>query len=232
MKIAIMQPYFMPYIGYYQLIAAADIFILYDNIKYTKKGWINRNRLLQNGNDKFFTIPLKKDHDHTHVYKREIADTFNRNKLLNQLKEAYSRSPYYRQTLPLLEEIIQYENPNLFDYLHHSIVKTCSHFGITTKIQKSSEIAIDHNLTSQDKVLALCKKLNAKTYINPVGGIALYSKEIFSKFNIDLKFIQPTPFTYPQFENIFIPWLSIIDVMMFNSTEKIQDSILNRHQFI
>ena len=100
MRLAIMQPYFFPYIGYFQLIAAVDMFIVYDNIKYTKKGWINRNRMLQNGKDVMFSLPLKSDSDYLDVCERELAADFNRDKLLNQFKGAYRRRPVFRGNVP------------------------------------------------------------------------------------------------------------------------------------
>lgn len=220
MKLAIMQPYFLPYIGYFQLIAAVDVFIVYDNIKYTKKGWINRNRMLQNGKDVMFSLPLNSDSDYLDVCQRELSTDFNRDKLLNKFKGAYRRAPCFEQTFPLIEEVVRHENPNLFRFLRHSIAKTCEHLGITTAIRNSSDIAIDHTLKNQDKVLALCKAVGATTYVNAIGGIELYSKEMFWNKDIDLKFIQSKPFEYPQFGDAFVPWLSIVDVMMFNSKEK------------
>ena len=220
-----MQPYFFPYIGYFQLIAAVDMFIVYDNIKYTKKGWINRNRMLQNGKDVMFSLPLKSDSDTLDVRDRELATDFNRDKLLNQFKAVYRRAPYFSQTFPLVEQIVRHQDTNLFRFLHHSIVNTCEHLGITTKIRISSEIAIDHDLTNQDKVLALCQAVGAATYVNAIGGMGLYSKETFTENRIELKFIQSKPFEYSQFGNEFVPWLSIVDVMMFNSKEETRAGI-------
>lgn len=209
-----MQPYFFPYIGYYQLIAAVDLFIVYDNIKYTKKGWINRNRMLQNGKDVMFSLPLKSDSDYLDVCERELAADFNGDNLLNQLKGVYRRAPYFAQTLPLVEQIVRCDDANLFRFLHNSIAKTCEHLSITTEIRKSSGIAIDHALKNQDKVLALCAAVGASTYVNAIGGRELYSKETFRERGINLKFLQSKPFEYPQFGAAFVPWLSIIDVMM------------------
>lgn len=231
-SLAIMQPYFFPYIGYFQLIAAVDLFIVYDNIKYTKKGWISRNRMLQNGKDVMFSLPLKSGSDFLDVCKRELAADFNRGKLLNQFKEAYRRAPYFEQTFPLIEQILQYEDTNLFHFLHHSIVKTCKHLGITTEIRISSDIAIDHDLKNQDKVLALCAAVGATTYVNTIGGVELYSKEMFREKHIDLKFIKSKPFEYAQFGAEFVPWLSIIDVMMFNPLDTIQACITTNYELI
>lgn len=220
MKVAIMQPYFFPYIGYFQLIAAVDLFIVYDNIKYTKKGWINRNRILQNGKDVMVSLPLKHDSDALDVCERELAADFTGEKMLNQIREAYRRAPYFSRTFPLIEQVLRGDDRNLFGFLHHALVKTCAHLGITTRITKSSDVAIDHSLTSQDKVLALCEAVGARTYINAIGGMPLYSTETFREHGIDLKFIRSEAFHYPQFGHAFVPWLSIIDVMMFNSAQE------------
>lgn len=232
MRLAIMQPYFFPYIGYFHLIAAVDVFIVYDNIKYTKKGWINRNRMLQNGKDVMFSLPLKSDSDFLDVCERELAADFNREKLLNQFKGTYRRAPYFAQTFPLVEQIVLHEDANLFRFLHHSIVRTCGHLGITTEIKISSENAIDHGLKNQDKVLALCEAVGANTYVNAIGGMELYSKDTFLEKGIDLKFIQSKPFEYAQFGDAFVPWLSIIDVMMFNSLDAIQACISANYELI
>jgi WbqC-like protein family len=231
-SVAIMQPYFFPYIGYFQLIATVDLFIVYDNIKYTKKGWINRNRLLQGGQDALFSLPLKSDSDSLDVCERELAADFKRDKLLNQFKGAYRRAPYFEQTLPLLEEIVRHEDANLFRFLQHAIGKTCQHLGIETEIRISSDIAIDHDLKNQDKVLALCEAVGASTYVNAIGGMALYSKEDFQKVGVTLKFIQSKPFEYPQFGAPFVPWLSIVDVMMFNPLPAIRNGLSNNCELI
>jgi len=232
MNLAIMQPYFFPYIGYFQLIEAVDVFIVYDNIKYTKKGWINRNRMLQNGKDVMFSIPLKKGSDFLDVCEREIAVDFNRKKILNQFKCAYQRAPFFAEVFPLIEQIVGHEDSNLFRFLHHSIVKTCEHLGITTEIRISSEISIEHSLKNQDKVIALCESVGASTYVNAIGGMEMYSKETFRLKGIDLKFIQSKPFEYTQLGNEFVPWLSIIDVMMFNPLDTIKTCISTNYKLI
>lgn len=232
MKLAIMQPYFFPYIGYFQLIAAVDLFIVYDNIKYTKKGWINRNRMLQNGKDVMFSLPIRSDSDYLDVCERELSSDFNRDKLLNQFKGAYRRAPHFEQTFPLIEKILRHENANLFRFLKHSLVKTCEHLGIATEIRNSSDIAIDHTLRNQDKVIALCEAVDASTYVNAIGGTELYSKEAFQGKGINLKFIRSKPFEYSQFGDEFVPWLSIIDVMMFNPLETIQACISTNYELI
>jgi hypothetical protein len=232
MKVAIMQPYFFPYVGYFQLIAAVDMFIVYDNIKYTKKGWINRNRMLINGKDEIFSLPLKSDSDSLDVCERTLAADFSRDKLLNKLIGAYRGAPHFEDTICLLREIISYEENNLFRYIHHAIAKTCTHLRITTDIKISSDIMIDHNLKGQDKVIALCKAVGATAYINAIGGTTLYSNEVFDANEIDLKFIRAKHFEYVQFSQAFVPWLSIIDVMMFNPIPTIQACLSTNYEMI
>jgi hypothetical protein len=232
MRVAIMQPYFFPYIGYFQLIAAADSFVVYDNIKYTKKGWINRNRMLANGRDEMFSLPLKADSDSLNIDQRVLAADFDPEKLLNKLSGAYRRAPHFADVFPLVEEIVRYEESNLFRFLHHSIVKTCAHLGIGTEIRVSSGVAIDHSLTSQEKVLAICHAIGANTYVNAIGGRALYSAEAFRAKGVDLKFIQSKPFEYAQFGQPFVPWLSIVDVMMFNNRETVKEYVTGNYQLL
>lgn len=232
MRLGIMQPYFLPYIGYFQLIAAVDQFVVYDNIKYTKKGWINRNRFLQNGKEAMFSLSLKKDSDSLDVCERELAADFDRERLLNQLRGAYRRAPHFEQTFLLIEQVVRYPEPNLFLFLHNGIVQVCAHLGITTKIIVSSEVDIDHQLRAQDKVLALCEALDATAYVNAIGGVELYSKKTFQEKGVELQFIQSRPCDYVQFDDAFVPWLSIVDVMMFNPLDAIRTCVKTNYELI
>ena len=227
-----MQPYFMPYIGYFQLIAAVDVFVVYDNIKYTKKGWINRNRMLLNGKDVTFSLPLKKDSDTLDVVERELSADFARHKLLSQFKGAYTKAPHFNDSFRLLERVVNCEDGNLFQYIHHSLVEICRHLGIETEIKVSSSIPINHDLKGQDKVFALCKSLNADTYINAIGGTDLYDKREFRALEIELQFIKAKPLEYAQFSAPFVPWLSIIDVLMFNPLDAVKDCVQSNFELI
>jgi hypothetical protein len=229
MRVAIMQPYFMPYIGYWQLISAVDAFVLYDNIKYTKKGWINRNRFLMNGAEAGFSLPLRKDSDFLDVNQRFLADSFDREDLLNRFREAYRKAPEFSSVMPLLEKIIRNPEANLFEYILGSIRAVCGFLEITTPLVVSSTIDCDHSLKSAERVQAICKALGADTYVNPVGGMELYSKDDFARNGIDLKFLKALPFEYEQSGNAFVPWLSILDVLMFNSKTVIKEKILNEY---
>jgi hypothetical protein len=219
--LGIMQPYFLPYIGYWQLMAAVDRFVVYDNIQYAKKGWINRNRFLRNGTDAFFTVPLKKGSDFLDIADRRIADDFDPGALLNALASAYRKAPMFGTVFPILETIVAAAPRNLFDYLHHSLVVTAKYLDIRTPIVVSSTVPIDHGLKAERKVLAICESLGATRYVNATGGRELYSPEAFAARGLDLKFIQSRPITYPQYDNAFVPALSIVDVMMFNPRDAV-----------
>lgn len=232
MKTAIMQPYFFPYIGYFQLIASVDLFIVYDNIKYTKQSWINRNRFLVNGEDVMLSLPLKKASDILNICERALAPDFNCDKLINQLYGAYRKAPYFMQAFPLIEQILRQEESNLFSFLYKSIFLLCQHLGITTKIRISSDISIDHAMKKQNKVLALCRAVGTDVYVNAIGGMELYSRADFLIDGINLKFIRSKPLTYQQFGKEFVPCLSIIDVLMFNPLDLVRECVYTNYELI
>lgn len=232
MRLAIMQPYFLPYLGYFQLIAAVDVFVVYDNIEYTKKGWINRNRLLRGPEAVTFSLPLKGASDFLTVGQRELAADFRPVKLLNQIKAAYQKAPFFQATFELMERIVQHPEPNLFRYLHHSLELMCQHLDIPTKRLVSSEVPIDHALRKQDKVIAFCRSLGATIYINPIGGVELYSKPEFQFHGIDLMFLRMLPWEYPQLGEPFVPHLSVLDVLMFNPIEAVRERVRGGYELI
>jgi hypothetical protein len=231
MKGGIMQPYFLPYIGYWQLINAVDKYVIYDNIQYTKKGWINRNRILVNEKDAYITIPLEKDSDYLNICDRKISQTFDKRKLLNQITGAYKKASYFDCSYKIIEGIINFENDNLFSFIYNSIQEICKYLNIQTEFIISSTISIDHSLKNQNKVLAICNNIGATEYINAIGGMDLYSKEEFKRYKIKLSFIKTLNIEYKQFNNPFIPNLSILDVLMFNSMEEI-NKMLDQYELI
>ena len=223
MRCAIMQPYFMPYIGYFQLINAVDTFIIYDNIKYTKKGWINRNRILSNGKSDYITVTLKKDSDFLNINQRYLSNTWenDKKKIINKLIESYKKSPNFDVVSDLILEIFNSDLDNLFEFIFYSIVTICDFLEIKTNIIKSSDIDFDLELKSDKKVIAICKSIESNKYYNPIGGLELYNKNDFAKENIELSFLKTNEITYKQYHNKFVPYLSIIDVLMFNKKNEI-----------
>ncbi len=231
MKIAIMQPYFCAYIGYYQLIHSVDKFVICDNMQYTKKGWFNRNRILDNGADRIFTIPIKKDNSFLNANLRYLADNSirERMRILKQIQSLYKKAPFFSQNYPLVRRLFIQENNNLFDFIHFSVVELCSILDIKTQIILCSSLDIDHELKSQERIIEMCKYLKTDTYINAIGGKELYDKESFNNVGIDLKYIKAKKIEYAQFDHEFVPWLSIIDILMFNDIDKVKN-YLNEYE--
>jgi hypothetical protein len=225
MKLAIMQPYWFPYIGYWQLISCADTFVLYDNIQYTKKGWVNRNRFLLNGKDEVFSIALSADASDRDIVERSISPEFDRKKVLRRLQAAYAKAPCFDAIFPHLQQWIETEEQNLFKYLFRTIEGVCRYLDIETKILISSQVEIGEGLYGAERVLALCHKLECDRYINPIGGIQLYDKAVFANRGVSLNFLRPRTVVYDQFAEDFIPWLSIIDVLMFNPRCRVQSML-------
>lgn len=228
-KLAIMQPYFFPYIGYFQLINSVDEFVIYDNIQYTKKGWINRNKMLFDNKEYIFTLPIKKDSYMLNINERFISENWkiDREKLLRKIKLSYSKSPFFDEIIQLIEEIFFYEDNNLFNFLYNSLIKICDYINIDTKFIISSNVDINHNLKGKDKVISICKQLNSTEYINAIGGKNLYNKLEFEKQGIKLNFIKNNIIPYKQNNNYFLGGLSIIDVLMFNDIEVIKNYLHN-----
>ncbi|WP_420906423.1 WbqC family protein [Candidatus Magnetaquiglobus chichijimensis] len=226
MRTAIMQPYFFPYIGYFQLIRSVDRFVVYDNIKYTKKGWINRNRILQNGAPVWFSLPLMAGSDGLDIGARYLASDFKPESLLNRLHGTYRRAPCFEAVYQLAEGILRHPDPNLFAFLEYGLHRVCDHLGIQTEWVVSSRVPIDHDLKAQEKVIALCRAVGTDLYVNPIGGQSLYERAAFAEEGIELRFLQADPVEYRQFDAEFVPWLSILDVMMFNTVEEIQQRFL------
>lgn len=228
MKVGIMQPYLFPYIGYFQLINAVDKFVLFDDVNYINKGWINRNRILLNKQEYIFTIPLEKASQNKLINEINIAkDITWKGKLLKTIETAYIKAPMFQMAFPIIDEVICYNEQNLSAYIYHSIKKLCENFRINTQIIESSGQYNTSKLKGQDKILEICSQEKATQYINPIGGTNIYQCELFRQKQLKLLFIKSNPIVYSQFGNNFIPWLSIIDVLMFVDKETIKKTLNN-----
>ena len=234
MTIAIMQPYFFPYIGYFQLINAVNRFIIYDDVNYIKQGWVNRNNILINGEKNMFTIPLEKASPNNKINETLInLNLYNgwKVKFLKSLDHSYKKAPHFNNIFQLLMDFFSKEYTQISTLNVEIIKKVAGYLGITTEIINSSSMYNNANLNGQKRVLDICFRENATHYINPIGGLELYSKEDFKKNEIKLNFIKSKPIEYRQFKNEFVPWLSIIDVMMFNSPSEICE-MLNQYELV
>jgi len=232
MRVAIMQPYYLPYPGYFQLMNAVDLFIIYDKVKFTKKGWINRNRILFQGNPKTVSIPVAKNSDFSSIQERKIAPNYNPQKLLNIFRECYKNSLFWDRNAKFLENIHFYKAENLFEFLYNSISLLHENLQSSSKLLISSQIEPNNTFHGVDRVLNLCKLVGAKEYINPIGGIDLYDPELFSAHKIKLKFLKSEFGVYTQFNENHVKDLSIIDSLMFLDLKNVIDRINNNFTFL
>jgi hypothetical protein len=222
MKLAIMQPYFLSYLNYYRLIRRADKFILLDDVNFIKGGWINRNRILVNGSEYLFTVPLKGSSPNKLINEINIIDNDRwKKKLLKTFELAYKRAPYFNEIFPLLEGMIAYKENNISLFIYNSIRTLLEFFELKTDLTFCSSGYANNRLKGEERVIDICTREHASEYINSIGGVYLYSREAFKAKGIALHFLENKDITYKQFDNEFIPGLSIVDVMMFNSRKEI-----------
>ncbi len=219
-----MQPYFFPYIGYFQLINAVDTFVIYDDVNFIKGGWINRNNILAQGERKLLTLPLTGASQNKLI--NEVSLAGQQRKLLETIRHCYSKAPHFPEAFSLLESIFSLQTNDLTEFLEHQLVALADYLGINTQWIRSSNIDKDNTLRGENKIIEICTQLGATHYINMPGGKSLYDADTFSREGIQLSFIDPRPSPYQQFSNKFEPNLSIIDVIMFNSQSQCSELLM------
>lgn len=228
MKLAIMQPYFMPYIGYFQLINLVDKFVFYDDVTFIKQGWINRNQILINDQAKLFSVPLSNASSHTLIKDVLISDIRYekwKKSFLSTIMFNYKKAKNYEIVEALIERILLTPPKTISDLAIKSVIEISNYLDLDTEFDVSSKNYGNAHLSGQDRVLDICQKENANTYINPIGGIQLYSKDIFSERKIELMFLSAHKTIYKQLSSDFIPFLSIIDVLMFNDKKQVLEML-------
>lgn len=232
MILGMMQPYFFPYIGYWQLINTVDKYVLCDDVNFRKGGWIHRNRVLINGEARMINIHMHGASQNKHINEIKICDDpIFKDNLIKTFLYCYKKAPFFHEVFPMLETIIYQREDNLARYLENAIRAICDYLNINTEIIVSSSIQKDTHLKRQDKVIHICRLLGADAYYNPIGGRILYSFEDFKNAGIKLHFLKTAGVQYVQFNNAFIENLSIIDVMMFNSAAQIAE-ILKQYELL
>lgn len=232
MKIGVMQPYFIPYLGYWQLINAVDKYVIYDDVNYINRGWVNRNRILVNGTPKYITIPLTGASQNKKINELQIDDT---SKIIKKnwkmIENVYKKAPYYKDVIHVVDEIRNCREKKLVSFIQKTFSAICGYLDIETEMIVSSSLDKNNTLSGQEKILNICELLGATEYYNAIGGQMLYQAHDFEARGIELKFLKTKPVIYKQYENEFQPNLSILDVMMFNSGEEVK-KLLNEYVLI
>ena len=246
MKLAIMQPYFFPFIGYFQAINAVDKYILYENLDYIKDGWMNRNRvLIKDRNPSYLAVILDGRSSNKKIHEIELNTSFNwRRKLLNKVFLNYKGSLFFDESYHLIEECINIDSDKLFVYNSKIVKKIADYLELDTEIQYDNRhfLPLERKIASGMiestkfdaklmRVFEICKHENADVFVNAIGGRALYDKIKFKENGIDLYFVETEEIEYKQFSANFHPNLSIIDVLMHNGKDRTKD-LLNNYKLI
>jgi len=214
------QPYLFPYIGYWQLINLSDIYVISDSMQYIKKGFINRNNILIDGAKHRFTLEAIGVKENTLINEVKVGN--NRKKLLKSIFHAYKKAPYFKDVYPLVETIMLNTESNMAQFVGSSIQKIAKYLDMDTKFIYLSDLQGETALKAEARTIDICKRLDAKHYINAIGGKELYCKDTFLEEDMKLNFLKTNEVKYKQFDNEFVSHLSILDVLMFNSKSQIQ----------
>lgn len=231
MKLAIMQPYLFPYIGYFQLIGYADKWVVFDNTQYISKGWINRNRMLHPDIKKewqYFTVPTKKHSRETRIYEVHIHNNVDwRSDILAKLSSYKKKAPFYQDTIHFVKECLENNHETLSEFVTATIKNTCEYLNIPFNFSVFSKIHFDKSKVEHagQWALEIAHDMNADEYINPTGGFRIFKENEFEEKQIKLRFLKPKLTDYVQRRGGFVPGLSIIDVMMWNDKDTISKMI-------
>lgn len=220
MTISANQPYFMPYFPYWQLIYAADFFVIGDNYAFIKHGWVNRNRIFCNGNKIYFRLNLER-YSHGKLISDMRIVQMDAEKMLKTLYFNYHRMPHFQEGMALMERILNYPERNLAQFLKHSIEEMCSYLGIKTRMTTTSLIEGNDAFKGKERIFDFCHRMGARRYINPIGGTKLYDAKEFDKQGISLAFLHSNVASHHPEDITFANGLSIVDAVMRHSQEQL-----------
>lgn len=219
MRVAIMQPYLFPYLGYYQLAASVDRWVFADDFMYISQGYINRNSILYNCAARRFTVPIRDQSSNRAINEHHAIPPFD--KILRIIAQAYAKAPNFSRVFPMIAFVLDGRETNIARMAGASLHAVFDYLGISIQSSWSSEINGHQHLKGQDRVLAICNAMGASEYINPIGGVELYDEVTFATRGIRLRFHKMRPVSYLQGDFLFVPNLSMIDVLMHNEPERV-----------
>lgn len=218
MKVGIMQPYFLPYLGYWQLLNAVDRYIILDDVTWIRRGWICRNRIQNHGEEQWLTIPVAGASQNRLICELELARSERVwHKLRRSVQLAYCHAPQFAQGKELFDRILAFPEENLSLFLTNSIREVVRYLAIDTEIVRASDVEYDRTLRGSERILELCARMGADSYYNAIGGQSLYDADRFDERGIALHFVRMKPeLQYPQGKQVFCPGLSVLDAIMYN----------------
>lgn len=228
-RLAVMQPYVFPYLPYFQLVASSRLFVFYDDVGFRPSTWMTRNRILNDNRPLTFTVPVFGASSNMLI--KDVRTAINErwvNKFNKTMYQSYGKAPFYSDVVEMVMSCFKVDSGLFSDVAIRSVTSVFDYIGIPMDFRRSSEACPETNkLERSNRLIAITKKFGFKSYVNPIGGSSLYSKEYFQSCGIQLGFLKSRPITYPQFSEEFIPGLSIIDALMFNHPGEIKGFLLN-----
>ncbi|MDR0207812.1 MAG: WbqC family protein [Pseudomonas putida] len=231
MKLGVMQPYFFPYIGYFQLMNYVDEWVIFDEVQFIDKGWMNRNRVLHPDLSKqwqFITVPLAKRGQFDRVMDINIVrDPSWRDAIMGKLT-AYRKAPFYRETAAFVHDCLADAPESLNALLESTLRKTASYLNISTPIsvQSRQAWALPEVTHAGQWAVEISKVKGANSYVNPIGGSGIFRQAEFDAAGVELKFLKPTLRSYVQYRGgDFVEGLSIIDVLMWNDKAALEQML-------
>ena len=225
MKLGFMQPYFLPYLGYFDLIRQTDEWVFFDSAQYirrqgTQRGWVNRNRVLkQGGGWAYITVPVQHAPLHTPINRIILDNTQAWSaRILAQFDVIRKAAPFHEPIRTILANAIGESFPSIAELNTRLISDCCSYLGIPFHARRVSELSFDSAMVEEpgDWALHLCKALGADCYLNPPGGRDLYDpvKFVDHGIRLEIQSFRPIIYATPGFE--FVENLSILDVLAWN----------------
>lgn len=237
MKVAIMQPYFFPYLGYFSLAKNVDRFILLDDVQFIRHGWIERNRILKpNEGWQYIRVPLKKHSRETIIRDVEVDNSQDwTTKILAQLQHYAKAAKHYRGTIELVRTILERsKSDDLVNINKKVLVGVLEYLGIEMKVDVFSHMQLRIMTPSapDEWALNICLALDGVSeYWNPIGGVDFFSSEKYTNAGIKLRFQKVNVTEYDQRRGNFEPGLSVIDALMFNTKEQVR-SMLDDYELV
>lgn len=220
MKLAIMQPYLFPYLGYFQLLNAVDRFVLLDDAAHIRRGWVNRNALAGRDARQPFVFPVAyapRDAAILDVRLHEPEQAARR--FMRTLAHLYGQAPFYGPVSELISGILSGGEERLALVIRHSLERIAAYLGIATPIVSAAERHGEIRSRGARRILDICRAEGATTYLNPEGGTELYDPAPFAEAGIALRFLHHRPLPYDRRGGVFLERLSIVDAMMYNAPE-------------
>lgn len=225
MIVGILQPSYLPWVGYFDQILKSDVFVLYDTVQYDKNGWRNRNRIrTTNGDSQWLTVPVLTKGKSGQLLKDVRINNSDKwkEKHIKSMRQNYSRVPGYRKYCESLFATIESSNDSLCD-LNESLIKLmCYHLGVKTKIVRSSVLDIQYTEDREDRLIQIIKHFGGETFIEGSSGRDYVHAEKFKNAGVGVWFQEYRHPEYPQGQcgsHVFVPYMSAID-LLFNCCER------------